>query len=102
MIRPLVSLERLAFGEPEGQVMVRDYGLYANAYRGKARKSGDRILRIIRGKFRPEYQENNRIFLRTIFLPPFCFFISRWMTLISSSLNTCHSSSNPFPEYFWV
>jgi len=73
MIRPVVSLERLEFIEPEGrvgyrigrkdgeqesmdymefiarvtshipdrgQVMVRYYGLYANAYRGRAKKGG--------------------------------------------------------------
>jgi hypothetical protein len=73
MIRPVLSLERLSFLEPEGkvgyrhgqgagdqgtmdylefiarvtshipdkgQVMVRYYGLYANAHRGKARKAG--------------------------------------------------------------
>ena len=86
MIRPVVSLERLAFLEPEGrvgyrlgqedegqetmdylefiarvtshipdkgQVMVRYYGLYANAYRGKLKKVGPTALRVMREKFRP-------------------------------------------------
>jgi len=86
MIRPVVSLERLAFLEPEGrvgyrlgqkdegqetmdylefiarvtshipdkgQVMVRYYGLYANAYRGKLKKVGATALRVMREKFRP-------------------------------------------------
>jgi len=81
MIRPVVSLERLEFIEPEGrigyrigrkdgdqesmdylefiaratshiqdkgQVMVRYYGLYANAFRGKAKKTGDPALRVLR------------------------------------------------------
>ena len=36
----------------KGQVMVRYYGLYANAYRGKAEKAGGPTLRMIREKFR--------------------------------------------------
>lgn len=36
----------------KGQVMVRYYGLYSNAYRGKSRKSGDPTLRLIREKLR--------------------------------------------------
>ena len=80
MIRPVVSLERLEFIEPEGrvgyrigredgeqesmdypefiarvtshipdkgQVMVRYYGLYSNAYRGKVKKAGAPMLRIV-------------------------------------------------------
>ena len=53
MIRPLLALERLSFLEPylefiarvtshipdKGQVMVRYYGLYANAHRGKVKKA---------------------------------------------------------------
>jgi len=86
MIRPVVSLEQLAFLEPEGrvgyrfgrkdgeqesmdylefiarvtshipdkgQVMVRYYGLYANAYRGKVKKAGAPALHVVREKFRP-------------------------------------------------
>jgi len=88
MIRPLVSLERLAFLEPEGkvgyrlgrdgeeqemmdyleftalvtshipgrgQVMIRSYGLYANAHRWKVKKAGvnSQALRMIKEKFRP-------------------------------------------------
>ena len=81
MSRPVVSLERLEFIEPEGrvgyriggkdgeresmdylefiarvtshipnkgQVMVRYYGLYANAYRGRAKKGGSSIIRVLR------------------------------------------------------
>ena len=40
MIRPLLALERLCFLEKEGQVMVRYYGLYANAHRGYIKKTG--------------------------------------------------------------
>jgi len=86
MIRPVVSLERLGFIEPEGrvgyrigrkdgeqesmdylefiarvtshipdkgQVMVRYYGLYANAYRGRTRKAGASDFRVLREGYRP-------------------------------------------------
>jgi len=39
----------------KGQVMIRYYGLYANAYRGKKRKSGeDNNLPIIEEDIRPD------------------------------------------------
>jgi hypothetical protein len=40
MVRPILALDRLSFLEREGQVMVRYYGLYANAHLGKVRKTG--------------------------------------------------------------
>jgi len=42
MVRPVMAMEQLLFLDREGQVMVRYYGLYANAHRGKVRKA-DRV-----------------------------------------------------------
>jgi len=80
MIHPLLSLERLSFEEPQGQVsywygkeakelermdylefiarvtshipekgqvMVRYFGLYANAHRGKVRKSEEAVGKLV-------------------------------------------------------
>ena len=45
MIRPLLSLKRLFFSHipDKGQVMVRYYGLYSNAHRGKIRKAASAL-----------------------------------------------------------
>ena len=79
MIRPLLSMERLSFEEKEGeeeermdylefiarvtshipdkgQVMVRCFGLYANAHRGKVRKSEEAA-----GKFVIIEEESRKI-----------------------------------------
>lgn len=37
----------------KGQVMVRYYGLYANAYRGRTRKGGASDFRVLREGYRP-------------------------------------------------
>ena len=100
MIRPVVSLERLEFIEPEGrvgyrigrkdgeqetmnylefiarvtshipdkgQVMVRYYGLYANAYRGRAKKGGTSDIRVLREGYRPLSLKGWAVLIRKVY-----------------------------------
>jgi hypothetical protein len=102
MIRPLLSLERLSFVEPEGkvgyrygqdraeqnmmdylefiarvtshipdkgQVMVRYYGLYANAHRGKVRKASvsPLVLRMAEEDLKPALSKGWAAMIRKVY-----------------------------------
>jgi len=51
----------------KGQVMVRHYGLYANAYRGKARKAGAPALHVIGEKRRPVPSKSWAAMIRKVY-----------------------------------